>query len=96
MIKYIPEKINDSAGRVETPGTEIDGVREQGRANYGSLLDSSRLDFDSIPDLIELRPAALRPPPLTKTRERERESTLDETLSFDDVPKHITNSKYIL
>jgi len=24
-------KINDSAGRVETPGTEIDGVREQGR-----------------------------------------------------------------
>jgi hypothetical protein len=28
MIKCIPGKINDLAGRVETPGTEIDGVRE--------------------------------------------------------------------
>lgn len=37
MIKCISEKINDSAGRVETPGTEIDGVREQGRPITGRL-----------------------------------------------------------
>jgi len=37
MIKCISEKINDSVGRVETPGTEIDGVREQGRPITGRL-----------------------------------------------------------
>lgn len=53
MIKYIPGKINDSAGRVEAPGTEIDGVREQGRPITGrlSIRLASRFRL-SIPDLI--------------------------------------------
>lgn len=49
MIKYIPGKINDSAGRVEAPGTEIDGVREQGRPITGrlSIRLASRFRLDS-------------------------------------------------
>lgn len=73
MIKYIPGKINDSAGRVEAPGTEIDGVRAR-KANYvPSLLDSSRLDFDSIPDLIE--PPPVRAPPPCALRRRRMSAT---------------------
>lgn len=60
MIKCIPGKINDSADRVETPGTEIDGVREQGRPITSRLSIRLACDFDSIPDLIEPR-LTLRP-----------------------------------
>jgi len=48
-------KINDSAGRGRNAGNRDRRRKRARKANYGPPFDSSRLDFDSISDLIEPR-----------------------------------------